>query len=117
MPEFDIKDGITENLKDYVKINYELIKLQATERTSVIGSVLISTIIIVTIGLLFVFVLSLGISFYLSALIGDTFSGFLIVAGFYLLVGLILFFGRKNLIDTPLRDKIIQKLLKKDENQ
>lgn len=112
MPELDKLDGITENLKDYVSTNYELIKLQATERTSVIGSGIISTIIIVIIGLLFFFALSLGVSFYLSALIGDTFSGFLIVAGFYLLLTLILYFGRKKLLETPIREKIIQKILK-----
>lgn len=117
MPELDKIEGISENLKDYVSTNYELIKLQATERTSVIGSVLISTIIIATISLLFFFVLSFGVSLYLSALIGDTFSGFLIVAGFYLLLGLILFFGKKKFIESPLRDKIIQKLLKKNKMQ
>jgi len=115
MPEFDKIEGITENLKDYVNTNYELIKLQATERTSVIGSGIISALIIVIIGLLFFFALSLGVSFYLSALIGDTFSGFLIVAGFYLLIALIWFIGRKKLIETPLREKIIQKLLEKNE--
>lgn len=115
MPEFDKLEGITENLKDYVSTNYELIKLQATERTSVIGSGIISTLIITIIGLLFFFALSLGVSFYLSALIGDTYSGFLIVAGFYLLIALIWFIGRKKLIETPLREKIIQKLLEKNE--
>ena len=115
MPEFNKIEGITENLKDYVSTNYELIKLQATERTSVIGSGIISALIIVIIGLLFFFALSLGVSFYLSALIGDTFSGFLIVAGFYLLIALIWFIGRKKLIETPLREKIIQKLLEKNE--
>lgn len=115
MPEFENKDGITENLKDYLSTNYELIKLQVTERTSVIGSVLLSTLIITIIGLLFFFALSLGVSFYLSALIGDTFSGFLIVAGFYLLIGLILYVGRKNIIESPIRDKIIQILLNKNE--
>jgi hypothetical protein len=53
----------------------------------------------------------MGVGFYLSALLGDTFSGFGIIAGFYLLISIILLIGRKRLIEKPLRNKIIRKLL------
>ncbi len=110
MPEYEKLEEITENVKDYVATNCKLIKLQVAERSSVIGSGLISTLLIgITIFLLILFI-SLGLGFYLSARIGDTYSGFAIVAGFYLLIGIILIVGRKTLVEKPMRDKIIRKL-------
>lgn len=111
MSEFVNIEGINEDLKEYAITNYELVKLQATKRISLIGSELISTVIIALFGLFFLLILSCGVGFYLSSLIGNTFSGFFIVAGFYLLVTLIVFLYRKKILEIPLRDKIVTKLL------
>jgi len=111
MPEFEKLTEVSESLKQYLITNFEIIKLQATERTSVIGSVLGSKLVVGLTVFLFVFTLSIALGFYLSALLGDTYSGFAIIAGFYFLLAIVLLIGRKKLIETPLRDKIIKKIL------
>lgn len=117
MNEFDKIEDITESLKQYVMVNFEIIKLEATERTSVIGSSFVSGLIVAIAAFLFVFSLSIGLGFYLSALMGDTYSGFVIIAGFYFLLALVLFLGRKKFLETPFRDKIIQILLENRKKQ
>ena len=110
MPEFGKIEELTENLKKYIATSYELQKLQAIESSSVFGSGLISSLLVGLVVVLFVFFLSLWAGFYLSASIGDNYSGFLIVAGFYFLFGFILILVRKKLIERPLQDKIIRKV-------
>lgn len=111
MSELEKIEGISDSVKQYVQLNYEIIKLEATNKTSEIGSSIFASLIIRIVFILFVLTLTLGAGFYLSTLLGDTFSGFLIIAGFYLLISIILLVGRKKLLDDPIRDNIIRKLL------
>lgn len=111
MPETSRLEAMGESLKQYLVLNIELIKLEVTRRTSEIGSALVSSLILVSSLLLFIFMLSMGLGFYLSSLIGDTFSGFAIVAGAYLLFILLFLMIRKRLVEKPLRDKIVRKML------
>jgi len=106
---------LTERLKTYVATNLEIIKLEVFERTSVLGASFISSLLLGLSGLLFVLFLSLGVGFYLSTLFGDTYTGFAILAGFYLLIVVILLIGRKKAIERPQRDRIIRMLLNKRE--
>lgn len=110
MPENIKTEELTTSLKRYANTSYELIKLEATERISVTGAGLISGLLVSLAGLLFVLFLSLGLSFYLSLLLGSSYAGFMIVGGFYMLLAVILFTGRKKLVEKPLRDKIIHKI-------
>ncbi|HEV7231015.1 MAG TPA: phage holin family protein [Bacteroidia bacterium] len=107
-------EELTDNLKSYASTNFELFKLEATERASVIGSESVSFVAISAVAALFVVFISIGAGFYISARMGDTYSGFLIVAGFYLFLTLVLLIGKKKLIEHPLRDKIIRKVFSKN---
>jgi hypothetical protein len=113
MPEHGKLEELTESLKSYITTNYELIKLQTIERSTVIVADLLSNLLVGLVVFLFVFFLSICAGFYLSARLGDSYSGFAIVTGFYLLVSLILLLVRKKLVERPLRDKIIRKIFRK----
>ena len=114
MQEGNKIEEFTASLEKYVTVNYELIKLEAVERSSVIGSGIISGILVGLAAILFVFFISIGIAFYLSDTLGYSYSGFVIVAGFYFLTGLILIISRKKMLVKPLRDKIIRKVFSKN---
>ena len=111
MNELNKVEEISEGLKQYLMLNYEILKLQATERASVLGSSLFGLLMVWISAFLFVFTLSIGLGFYLSAVLGNAWSGFAIIAAFYFLIGVVLFLGRKKMIEKPLRDIIIDKLL------
>jgi len=108
---------IAESLKNYVNTNIELLKLEVTELCSVIGASLLSNLLVIFIVALFAFFASLWFGFYLSDLLGDNYSGFAIIAGFYLILGIILILGKNKFLESPIRDKIIQKVLNKNEEK
>lgn len=104
-------EELIENLKLYFVTTIELIKLEITDRFSAMLATLISKVIIGITVFLFALFLSLGISFYLSEYFGNNYMGFGLVAGFYLLMGLILIIGRKKLLVNPMREKIVQEIM------
>jgi hypothetical protein len=111
MPDFEKLEALSNSLKQYLILNLEILKLEVIKKTSETGASLFSSLILGISLFLFVFALSMGIGFYLSALIGDTFSGFAIIAAFYLLISIVLLIGRKKMIEKPMRNKIIRKTL------
>lgn len=113
MPEIEKIEELTNGLKTYVQTNIELFKLEATERTSVLGSRLISILLVGMALLLFVLFLSISAGFLLAHYFNDTFTGFALVTAFYFLLSIILLIGRRKLIEKPLCNTFIQRILKK----
>lgn len=116
MSEFNKLEALTEDVKQYLKLNVEILKLEAISHVSTLGSSLLSSLILSVAVILFLFSASLALGFYLSALLGDTFSGFAIVAAFYLLLSIVLFAIRKKIIERQVRDNIIAKILEDKES-
>jgi len=115
MPEIEKLKEIIDNLNQYLMLNIEILKLEATNHVSKTGSLLIGLCIVSISTFLFVFSLTLGLGFYISFLLKDSFSGFLIVAAFYVLLTILLFLVRKKMIEKPLQNKIIEKILEDKE--
>lgn len=112
---FEKIEGLTDHVKDYVNTKIEITKLRIAEKTSqVVGNVI--AVIIVVVFFLFVVVFgSLAGAWALSDLIGKRYAGFLIVAGFYLLLGIIVWAARGRLIRFPVMNALIKMLHKKDD--
>lgn len=115
MPDHGKIEELTENIKGYVNTNFELIKYQAVERATVIMADTVTYVLVGLFFLLFLFFISLWACFYLSSLFNDNYTGIAIVAGFYLILGLVLFLVRKNLVIKPLRNKIVNKIFQKEK--
>lgn len=106
-------EELTDGLKEYVQTNIELFKLEATERTSVFGARLISALIVSMALLIFVLFSSISAALYLGNCFNDYCAGFALVTAFYLIVTLFLILCRRKLIENPLRDRLIRRILKK----
>lgn len=111
MPDHSEIEELTQSLGRYAHTSFELVKLEATERGSGIGAGLVSGFIMALISILFLFFISLWAGFFLSAKLGDSYSGFPIVAGVYLLLGIVLWVNRKKMIEKPLRNSFIKKIV------
>ena len=111
MPEQTTIENLSDHLKQYINTNYELIKLEAVANVSATASSVISYFLVGLVGSLFLFFMSIGVGFYISFCRGDTYSGFVIVAGFYFLLTVILLIARKKGISNTIRDKIIRKII------
>src|ERR1044072_4300874 len=114
---FEKIEGLTDHVKEYINTRVEITKLHIAEKTSlVIGNM----IAVGVVALLFLFMLIFGSiagAWALSEWIGKSYAGFLIVAGFYLLLGLIVWLARQRLIRFPVMNDIKKQLHKKDEDE
>ena len=115
MSEISKLEELSDGLKNYLKTSVSILKLELISKVSTSGSAVVSWLVVAVSVVLFVFSISIGLGFYLSALLGDTYSGFAIVAAFYLLLTLVLGVGRRRMIEKPLCDSIITKILEEKE--
>jgi hypothetical protein len=102
--------SVLEHLKDYLQTHYDLAVLKVSDKGSSILSEIISYTILAIIGVFFLIFLSFGIALLISQAIGNAYSGFLIVAGFYLLVGIIIFASKEKMVKLPLLNMFIKSL-------
>jgi hypothetical protein len=103
-------DDVRNIAQEYVATQLELLKVQAAEKLSGLMSNLIAYLVLTVFLLFFLLFASAGLAWVLSAWIGKTYAGFLIVGGFYLLIGLIFFKSKETLLRKPLRDAIVRQL-------
>ena len=97
---------------DYLETRVELLELKAIGKTSIITSSFVSGLVIgIMLSMIAIF-LHLGIAIWLGKIFGELYYGFFAVAGFYLLVAVIVYFSRKKLLQTPVKNAIIKNLTK-----
>ncbi|MGN6492760.1 MAG: hypothetical protein ACTHLE_12235 [Agriterribacter sp.] len=96
----------------YIEAKTELWKLKAADKTTEVASSVASHLVIVIIGLLVIISLNTGVALLLGKWLGEMYYGFFIVAGFYVLLGLIVYANRTTLMKTPFYNSIINKMLK-----
>jgi hypothetical protein len=108
---FSLK-GVIQKTKEYIKNWKKLSRLVLAERISTILSGLLLDILMVILGLLVFFFLSISFAFYLSEITGSTSLGFLIISGIYLLI-IIIIALLKTKIEDILINLSIRKFLKK----
>lgn len=96
-------------LKDYAYKRADLLKLEATEKAvTLIGTVAVIVLTLFS-ALFFIILLLFGIGFLIGAYLNNYGYGLLIVAGFYLLIIMILFLKR-NAIKNYIANKIIESI-------
>jgi hypothetical protein len=113
MQNHEKMEELTGDFKKYVTTSYELIKLEAAEATSVIGSEVISELYVSLAGFIFILFISVAAGFFFSDYLSSKYMGFGIVAGVYFLLWMILKIGRKSMLEKSIRNKIIYKIFNK----
>ncbi len=107
--------GLAAAAKEYVNTRVDSMKLSAAEKTSLIISDLVAGAIVAVVFLFVLVFASIAGAMALSSWIGKPWSGFLIVAGIYLLIGIVIWTGKERMIRIPVMNKIIHQLFKNDE--
>jgi hypothetical protein len=104
-------EKLSENLKEYVNTRYDLATLKVTQKVADVSAQSIEFLLIATVISMFFFFINMALGYYISSLFGNGYSGFFIIAGFYLLLIIIFMIARKKLFINPLRNRIIKKIL------
>ncbi len=85
-------DSLLERAEEYGKTTLELAKLKALDKTSgAVSSVLSRVITCILFGMFFLMA-SIGVSLWLGEILGKIWYGFLVVAAFYGIIGIIMYF-------------------------
>ena len=103
-------EPLFERAEEFGKTTFQLLKLKSLDKSAAVASDLISRLFVVIIISLFALTLTIAISLWLGDLLGKNYYGFLIVAAFYALVGIVLHFTRP-FIKTRINNSIITQLL------
>jgi hypothetical protein len=101
---------LLSTVEQHNKTTFELFKLKSVAKSADVASTLISHLAVLVAVSLFALTLNIAISFWLGELLGKIYYGFLIVASFYALVGIILLFLHST-IKARLNNSIIMQML------
>ncbi|RPI76079.1 MAG: hypothetical protein EHM47_00755 [Ignavibacteriales bacterium] len=105
-------ESLLEKASDFGKTSFDLIKLKALDKTSdAVSSFIPHTVVFIIIAVIMLF-LNLGIAFWLGDILGKTYFGFFVVAGFYAIIGIILHFFLNKWLKRIISNYIIRNMLK-----
>lgn len=100
-----------ERAEAYARTTFELSKLKLLETTNIVVTSLIARLSTMLMIAMFSFVLSIAVALWLGDLLGKSYYGFFIVAGFYLVAGLVLHFFLHRWVKKPISELIIKQAL------
>ncbi|WP_407405429.1 phage holin family protein [Chryseobacterium sp.] len=96
-----------ETLKEYASKRIDLLKIQATEKSSISAGVIAYLVILLVAFTFFIILLNFGIAFLLGNIMNNTSYGFLVVATFYLLIMILIIIFKKRLVN-GVANKVIE---------
>jgi hypothetical protein len=105
----DAKD-ILQHAGDYAETFYKLTLVRLTKKISDATAGIVNSILLFFISLCIVLFLSLAGAWWLGDLLDSPAVGFLIIAGFYILLAVILVLMRKKIISPFVRNTLITKM-------
>ncbi len=110
-PNISTIDSLFQKAGEYVDTRVDLLKLKAIDKSSDVASSLLSRLAIIMIVLFFAILLNIGIALVLGEMLGKTYYGFFIMAGFYGITGLVFYSFRNKWLKAPISNLMIKKLL------
>lgn len=106
----EVLESMLKTSGEYLENRLDLMKLKATKSISEAVSEMVSKLIVMLIFSFFFLVLNIGLGLWLGELLGKTYYGFLVLAGFYFIAGLIVYSGREKWFRVPVAESIIKKI-------
>jgi len=105
-------ESLLERTADYGKASFELVKLKALDKTSDAVSSLIPHSVVLVLVAVFMLFLNLGLAFWLGEILGRTFYGFFVIAGFYGIAGIVIHFFMHDQLKKIIGNYFIKHMLK-----
>ena len=110
---FNSIEPLLEKLETYGRTSFELYKLKTMRKTAEVVSSVVSRAAVFIVLFMFVVFASIGLAIWLGDVLGQSYLGFLCVATFYILLGVVLFYFLHNFIKRKVSNSIISKIFKK----
>jgi len=111
----DAKD-ILNHAGDYAETFYKLNLVRLTKKVSDVASVVVNSLLIFFISLCILLFTSFAGAWWLGDVVQNRALGFLLIAGFYLLIILVLVLMRKKIISPFIRNTLIRKIYEEKDH-
>ena len=105
-------EQLYQKAKDYTEVSIELFRLNAIDKTADLVSSLFAKFILAMVVAMFTLFINIALSLYIGKLLEETYLGFLIVSGIYLVLSIVILLYSDKLLKKPLTNLVIAKLLK-----
>ncbi|MBW7674472.1 phage holin family protein [Chryseobacterium chendengshani] len=96
-----------ETIKEYASKRIDLLKIEATEKSSISAGVVAYLVTLLVAFAFFIILFNFGLAFFIGKLLNNTSYGFLIVAAFYLLIMIIVITFKKRIVNM-VANKVIE---------
>lgn len=96
-----------ETIKEYASKRIDLLKIEATEKSSISAGVVAYLVILLVAFAFFIILFNFGLAFFIGKLLNNTSYGFLLVAAFYLLIMIIVITFKKRIVNM-VANKVIE---------
>lgn len=106
-------DSLVENMTGYVEARIELMKVEMKEEVAKVLAKALIFVVLTAVFTLFILLISMAAAYKIGESLG-TFGGFAVVAGFYLLIGVLVFLLRDSIAEKI--DARLQEIMKKKGN-
>lgn len=107
-------EQLIQKVEAYGKTTFELYKCTAISESAGVISNIASKLIFAIFMMLFLSMVNIGASLWIGTIFNEPFYGFFIVALFYLVVGLVIYLLRNDLLKTPISNRIIKSFMKEE---
>jgi hypothetical protein len=101
-----------EKVREYGDASYQLVKLNTIDKVADISSSVAVRLLVGLLLLVFYLMVNITLALWLGEITGKTYYGFLIIAGFNGLIGLLVNYLFKSRLKQRIANSIIRKLLK-----
>jgi len=103
-------EELIKKLKVYFETRFDIVALNAQDKVSEILSSIASTAVIALVGIFILFFTSVGVAWWVGELLNSPSIGFFCVAGFYLIVGILILINKDKWIKLPLINTLLKKI-------
>jgi len=107
---FDKVEELAGHVRDYVNNRVNAAKFSIAEKSSQVAAKILALIIVALVFFLFLIFASTALAYSLSKLTGELYWGFLIVAGIYFLLVVIIWKTKERFLRIPILNAILQQL-------
>ncbi len=109
--KIDYIEPLLERAEQYGRTSFDLFKLKAVDKAAGVVSAFVSQALVVSMLFLFVLMASIGAALWLGELLGKSYHGFLCVAGFYIIVAVVLYYFMGKPIKRKTGDAFVSQIL------
>lgn len=101
--------------KKYLELQKEFVKLDATEKMTVILSAILIVTVLLLLGSIVLFFLTFALAYYLGDVLGSLSLGFGLISAFILLLTVIFYLNRNRMVIQPMARFMTKLILTKED--